>query len=317
MKNVALLLLAIFVWMPAARAQDKPDAEKGGPVALQSKMIEVKECLIVAAKDARLATDRPGVLAAVQPKEGDKVREGEIVARLMDEVAQANLDVANLVADDKVEIEYSTRLNAVDTIEYEKDLDVNRQHKNTVPDLEVQRAKLAMERSSLQIDKAKHEMAVNALKAKQAEAELKTYRITAPFDGTVTAVKKYRGEAVRQGDTILEVVNTAVVRIEGMVKVQDIWNVKVGSPVTVHLNLRKNAADVDVERQIFHGRIGFVDVVANGSSFETRVWAEVANPDNILRPGLWATMSIEPASPDAAVKTSMTSRPASSRRSHP
>jgi membrane fusion protein (multidrug efflux system) len=316
MKNVALLVLAAFAWVPITRAQDKSDAEKGGPLAPQSKSIEVRDCLIVAVRDARLATDRPGVLAAVEPKEGDRVREGEIVARLMDEVAQANLDVAKLVADDQVEIKYSTKLNAVDTIEYEKDLDVNRQHFNTVPDLEVQRAKLAMERSALQIEKAKHEMAVNVLKAKQAEAELKTYRITAPFDGIVTAVKKYRGEAVRQGDTILEVVNTDTVRVEGNVTVKDIWSVRVGSPATVHLEIRD--AELPVEKQVFRGRIGFVDVVASGSSFSTRVWAEVANPENILRPGLRAVMTIEPLSPDAGgVKTSMTPRPATLRRSQP
>ena len=80
------------------------------------------KCLIRPVKTARLATDRPGVLAAVEPKEGDAVHEEQIVARLMDEVAQASLDVAKLVADDHVEIQYATKLNAVDTAEYEKDL---------------------------------------------------------------------------------------------------------------------------------------------------------------------------------------------------
>ena len=316
MKNVTLLVVAAFAWVPATRADDSPDAEKKPPVALQSKPVVLHECLIVPVHNARLATDRPGVLAIVQPKEGDRVREGQIVARLMDEVAKASVEVAKLVADDQVEIQYATKLNAVDTIEYEKDLDVNRQHFNTVPDLEVRRAKLAMERSALQIGKAKHEIEVNLLKAKQAEAELQTYRITAPFDGLVTHVLKSRGEAVRQGDTILEVINTDFVRIEGKATVNDVWNVKVGAPVTVRLEIPD--AELAVEKQVFHGQIGFVDVVASGSSFSTRVWAQVANPENILRPGLRAVMSIEPLSPDAGgVKTSMTPRPASLRRSHP
>ena len=157
----------------------------------------------------------------------------------MDEVPQASLDVAKLVADDPVEIQYATKLHAVDKLEYEKDLQANEQHRNTVPDLEVQRAKLNMEKSLLQIDKAKHETKVNDLKAVQADAELKTFRILAPFDGVVTRVSKYRGEAVHQGDTILEVVNTDVVRIEGRVNEKDIWNVKVGSPVSVRLSVRR------------------------------------------------------------------------------
>jgi multidrug efflux pump subunit AcrA (membrane-fusion protein) len=69
--------------------------------------------------------------------------------------------------------------------------------------------------------------------------------------------------------------------------------VKVGSPVSVRLSIPE--INLNVEKQEFHGKVGFVDVVANGASFETRVWAEIANPNNVLRPGLLATMTILPA----------------------
>jgi RND family efflux transporter MFP subunit len=303
-----MLAASAWGWPRTIPADDRPAAAERA-VSLQSNCVKLNECLVKAVKTARLATDRPGVLASVQPKEGDTVREGQIVARLMDEVPQANLDVANLVADDQVEIQYATKLNAVDAIEYAKNIEANRKHENTVPDIEVLRSKLAMERSKLQIDKAEHEIAVNKLKAKQAEAELNTYRILAPFDGVVTRIQKYRGEAVRQGDPILEVVNTDVVQVEGFVNEKEIWNVKVGSPVTVRLSVRD--ADLEIEKQEFQGRIGFVDVVANSASRETRVWAEVPNPNNVLRPGLRATMTIlpGPSAGAAGVKTSAISAP--------
>ncbi len=94
--------------------------EGAGGLARNEDRSRCKKCPIKAVKTARLATDRPGVLAAVEPNEGDSVREGQLVARLMDEVAKASLDVAKLVADDHVEIQYATKLNAVDTAEYEK-----------------------------------------------------------------------------------------------------------------------------------------------------------------------------------------------------
>jgi RND family efflux transporter MFP subunit len=257
--------------------------------------VVLEKCLIKAVKTARLATDRPGVLSVVEPHEGDSVKEGQVVARLMDEVAQASYEVAKLVADDRVEIEYATRLNAVDKIEYSKSLATNEQARGTIPDIELRRLKLAEERSALQIDKAKHEMAVNAMKATQAEAELKTYRIVAPFDGIVSQVLKFRGEAVKQGDTILDIVNTDVVHVEGKISERDIWRVKVGSPVTVVLDIQ--GAELDVEKQVFQGKIGFVDPVANVG--DTRVWAEVPNPRNVLRPGFLATMTVLPAPPDS------------------
>jgi multidrug efflux pump subunit AcrA (membrane-fusion protein) len=217
MKNVILLLVAFVAWAGTMAWTDDRPAEPERHAALSGKPIEVRKCQIKAVNSARLATDRPGVLATIDLKEGDTVHENQILARLMDDVAQASLDVAKLVADDDIEILYATKLNDVDAVEYEKSLAANRHHFNTIPQIDIMRAKLNMDKSQLQIDKAKHEKEVNLLKAKQAAAELKTYRITAPFDGVVTSVPKHRGEAVHQGDTILEIVNTAVVRVEGKV----------------------------------------------------------------------------------------------------
>jgi RND family efflux transporter MFP subunit len=292
---IALAVLACATLNDHVAKATGPDSPPPAAGPNPNGGILLKNCLIKAVKTARLATDRPGVLSVVDPHEGDSVKEAQVVARLMDEVAQASYEVAKLVADDRVEIEYATRLNAVDKIEYSKSVATNETARGTIPDIELRRLKLAEERSALQIDKAKHEMAVNAMKATQAEAELKTYRIVAPFDGVVSQVLKFRGEAVRQGDTILEIVNTDVVHVEGKISERDIWRAKVGSPVTVVLDIP--GADLDVEKQVFQGKIGFVDPVANVG--DTRVWAEVPNPRNVLRPGFLATMTVLPALSDS------------------
>jgi RND family efflux transporter MFP subunit len=308
--------IAVVSWMffgaglPTAFADDPNDSG-------QAKVIELKDCLIKAVKTAQLSTDRPGVLASVGPNEGDTVQKGDVVVKLIDEIALANLEVAKLVAESTVEVEFARLSNEVDKVEHEKALYANRQHANAVTDIEVRRFKLAVDKSRLQIDKARHDVLVNEAKVKQAEAELNTFRILAPFDGRVTQVKKrYRGEAVRQGDTILQIVNTDVVRVEGDVSEAEVWNVKPGAPVAVQLSVED--AELEVEKKVFYGRIGFVDVVANEGDRKTRVWAEVPNPDNILRPGLKATMTINPRSQNprikgAGVKTSMTSPTASGR----
>ncbi len=258
-------------------------------------LITLRNCRIKAVQTARLATDRPGVIALVDPKEGDTVRKGQEVVRLMDEVPQANWEVAKLIANDEIEVEFATKSNAVDALEYQKSVAANQKAPGTISEIELERLKLAEVKSGLQIKKAKHDIAVNEAKAKQSKAELDTYRILAPFDGFVSQVLKYRGEAVKQGDTILDMVNTDVVHVEGNVPDRDIWRVKQGAPVEVTLDIK--GADLDVEKQVFRGKIGFVDQVANVG--DTRVWAEVPNPGNVLRPGFVATMKILPASADA------------------
>ncbi len=253
-----------------------------------SYQVVIKDCNIKAVNFARVATDRPGVIARIDPQEGDAVKEGVEIVRLMDEVPRANWEVAKLVADDKIEVQYAEKLNAVDAVEYVQSVEANKKSPGTISDIELRRLKLAEQRSALQIDKAKHDMAVNDMKAKQAKVELDTYHILAPFDGVVSQVVKHRGEAVKQGDTILEMVNTDMVHVEGLVGDRDIWRVRRGSPVTVVLNIKN--ADLPVEKQVFHGKIGFVDAVSTVG--DTRVWAEVPNPGNVLRPGFNATMTI-------------------------
>lgn len=262
-----------------------------------ARAITLERCNIKAVQTARLATDRPGVIALVDPKEGDTVKKGQEIIRLMDEVPQANWEVAKLVAADAIEVEFATKANAVDALEYQKSVAANQKAPGTISEIELERLKLAEVKSGLQIKKATHDIAVNEAKAKQAKAELDTYRILAPFDGFVSQVLKYRGEAVKQGDTILDMVNTDVVHVEGQVKDFDIWRVKRGAPVEVTLDLSKDKkTDLDVEKQVFRGKIGFVDQVANIG--ETRVWAEVPNPGNLLRPGFLATMKILPGPAD-------------------
>src|ERR1700735_5555421 len=82
----------------ARAAAPNPPAPAAGPARNGAVLLE--RCLIKAVKTARLATDRPGVLSVVDPHEGYSVKEGQVVARLMDEVAQASYEVAKLVADD-------------------------------------------------------------------------------------------------------------------------------------------------------------------------------------------------------------------------
>jgi membrane fusion protein, multidrug efflux system len=314
---IALLTVIGIAMTPILRPRSIADAAGDPRGSTEPKPIDLPVCLIEAVKTARLASDRPGVVAEVAVQEGEMVRDGQIVVRLMDDVPKANYETAKLEAENKVEVEYARLANAVDKLDFEKQKRVNLRNPNTIAEMDLKRAELAADRSRLQIEKARHEIAVFKLKAKQAEAELSTYQIRAPFEGVVTRIDKHRGEAVRQGDTVLEMVNTDVVKVQGKVKKQDIWYVKPGAPVNVRLSLGEIDSPVEkkvvspVEKKVFVGRIGYVSVISNTSHGETEVWAEVQNPDNFLRPGLTAWMTIFPRSTDVpTVKTSQLAAPA-------
>ncbi len=276
---------------PERRQTTQQPARQIVPIALRKCRIKLKD-------QVTLASDRPGILAFVEPGEGDFVRGSQQIAGLKDEVAKAVLVIAEKKSQNDVNVRYSVKAAEVARAEHEKALFANLKLPGTIPDIEVLQLKLAAEKSLLQIEQARRELLIAGLDRDQAREELKTYSIVAPFDGVVTRVYKSKGEAVRQGDPILEMVSTRRVRVEGYVDISDVWAVKTGSAVKVKLEIP--GADLPVEKETFEGRIVFVNVQVEPVTRQTRVWAEVINHDNILRTGLTATMTILPTKQVAA-----------------
>jgi multidrug resistance efflux pump len=102
-----------------------------------------------------------------------------------------------------------------------------------------------------------------------------------------------KGASVKQGDPVIELVSTKKVRVEGYVAVGDLARVRRGSAVSVQLDAAE--AGKEAAKQSYPGKIVFVDVKSTPAEHKVRVWAEVENVDNTLRPGLTPTMTILPA----------------------
>lgn len=247
-----------------------------------------------------LGSDRIGILEFVEPKEGDIIEAGKQIAGLKDEIVKASLAVAEKEASNNVEIRYAKAATEVAWAELEKARDANRRVRGTFPDIEVQRLQLTAEKTKLQIEQAEHQLAIALLKVEEARAALDTYRVIAPIGGIVTKVYKTKGEAVQQGEPILDMVNTDRVRVEGYVNIEAVWQVQAGDPVKLRLNIPD--VDLEVEKEEFEGKVVFIDVVAEPLTQRVRVWAEVENRNNILKAGLTADAVILPTSTATASK---------------
>lgn len=269
---------------------------KKTPAGIRS--IDIANCSIKLLDDVVLSSDRGGVIGRLDVREGDAVRERDLVVLLKDEVARAALATAEREADSDIEIRYAEKAAEVARAEYDKALDANRRVEGTVPAVEVRRLKLAAEKSTLEIESARYRHDLNGLKRDETAVQVQTFRVEAPFDGIVTRVHRAKGESVRQGDPILELSNTRRVRVEGYIALRDTWGVSAGQEVRVRLDLPD--VDLPVEKEIFPGRVVFVDVKAAPVTGGVRVWAEVENADNVLRAGLTARMQILADSESAA-----------------
>lgn len=292
MTKLALAVLVIF-WpivtsTSADESQNRESENKREPIALE-------RCRIKLIDKVTLASDRPGILRFVEPKEGSPIERDQPIAGLHDEVARAKFARASKEADNDIEARFSKKAADVAKIELEQAVLANQRVAGAIPGIEINRLRLAAERSVLQIEQAAFSLEISRLVRDEASAELKSYEITAPFSGVVSRVFKHKGEAVRQGDPIMEIVNTERMRVEGHVDISEIWNVRVGDSVEVYLDIP--GVDLDVEKEKFIGRIVFIDVEVEPVSRRVMVWADLANRNRMLRAGLTARMKILPSKP--------------------
>ena len=291
----AMLLAATGGWfLQGARAQRQ--LPRTG-TATGSGSILASSCRVKLLKHVSLGFDRVGTIKLLDLREGDMIKSGKLIAQLDESVARAALASATEKAQNKIHERYAIKSLDVAANELEQAEEANRRAKmDVVPDIEVRRLKLARERSALQIEQAQYDRVIAGLDRDLAKAELRTYFLYAPFDGMVTRRLKHAGEAVRQGDPVLELVSIDKMKIEGRVRLGDAIRIRRGQSVTVKLaNPEDGSSRLPAAflRATFRGRIIYIDPGASPvGERDVRVWAEVDNPDGLLRHGLNATMII-------------------------
>lgn len=251
----------------------------------------LNKCHIKLVNSVVLGSDRPGVIAYMEPKEGDEVRAQQKIVGMLDGGAQAALKIAQQKAENEVQIKFAKVSAEVAKAEYDKNVEANKQVKGTVTFVELERARLNWQKAVLQGENAEFEQKVAKLEVEKATEDLKTFHIEAPFDGVVRKILKQKGEPVSQGTPILELISTRTVKVEGYVPIEDLWSVKKGDVVEVQIDIPNR--DLEIEKEVFEGKVVFVDRTVSPVTAGARVSAEVINTGDRLIEGLYAKMKIK------------------------
>lgn len=282
-RTVALLLsCAALCALPLLAA--------GGRAPADDLVTEIADCRVKLIDEVVLSSGQSGILEEVVLKEGDVARKDEVVAAIRDNIVRSALATAEKQAENDVEIRYANKAADLARIAYTKAMQSNQALKGAVPEIEIRELRLAAEKAILQVEQAEHRLSVAGLERDEARELLKTYVVQAPFEGTVTKVYKKRGEAVRDGEPIIELSNSERMRVEAWLPLKDAWRIRAGMPVTVHIDLTHD--DADVKRMQFDGQVTLIDPKLEPVTQSVRVWAEVINQDGVLKDGLSATMQI-------------------------
>lgn len=165
----------------------------------------------------------------------------------------------------------------------------------------LERAKAGLESAKAALVSAKASVEQSEASVNKAKADLDYCTIRSPVNGIVIARKVEEGETVVSSYNAVPVLTIAedlkTIWVEATVPEADVGNVKVGQEVTF---------TADAYRRRFKGRVKQVrrDSTTTSNVVTYPIIIEAENPDEMLFPGMTATLSIETARADNAVAVS-------------
>lgn len=199
--------------------------------------------------DVQLAADSGGRVEWIGPKEGDQVKQGDLIAKI---------DVSALkVALDKAEA----------ALKLSDDL--------------YQRRKLLFERKIInqeEIDRATTERTLAEGNLRQARVEYDRGFTRSPISGRINYLFVDEGEFVERGKPIADIVNVGKIKVNVNVPELDVRYLKVGQTVAVKV-------DAFPDRQI-QGKIDFVAYKADPATKTFHVKVIIDNPTHEVRSGM-------------------------------
>jgi RND family efflux transporter MFP subunit len=142
-----------------------------------------------------------------------------------------------------------------------------------ISDIELRASEAANQAAAAQLAAAKAQLAA------AGEAETRT-SIISPINGVVSARIVEEGEAVKDGDRLLEVVDIGTLELQAQVAVDEAMRVHVGSPVTFTLDA--------LAGQTLRGRVARIDPRADPGTRQVGIAAQLANPGGRIVAGQFA-----------------------------
>ncbi len=244
-----------------------------------------------------------GMVKAIMVEEGDRVVEGEILAKLDAPSLEASVAMAELNLEQTIYPYYSyTHARDVPGIwlaldEAKDDLE---EAQELLDEGKIDEAQLLLEQVEQSLDKAKEKsksrvwslplsVKMAELQLDQAQAELDKTIITASFDGIVAAVYIREGQqlsAMTYANPAISLIDPSEIKMNGVIDEIDVPRVKLGQEAIVILDA---LPDKEVK-----GRITFISPESTTEVgvvfYKTTITLE--NPDEELKDGMSATAEI-------------------------
>ncbi|MDR0803006.1 efflux RND transporter periplasmic adaptor subunit [Fluviicola sp.] len=201
-----------------------------------------------------VGSDANGKIISIKFEEGDQVAQGQLLAKVDDEMLQLQLDNA------------------------EVGLEGNKNDDNRYSSLVKENAV-----SGVQAEKSRLSVRSGEIQKKQIQKQIRSTSITAPYSGVITRKMIDLGSFVGNGTQLFEITDISSLKLTVNVPERDVLKFHVGEQVTVRV-------DIYGDRD-FKGKITNISVVAD-RAHNFKVQVEVPNPKRELMAGMYGSVRI-------------------------
>ena len=285
-------LVAIpFTWPLTSWAEDLQHADR---LVIEKSVLKIVEERNVPARTS-------GIISRSAIREGVLVKAGQLVMEIDSAQSEMELkksrkevEMANLEADSRVDLEYAKRTIEVAEAELGRAVRSNQRRPGVVPQSELDQLSLVVKKSQAEKEKTEFQIEMRAMSRDIKEIELELnrlknefHRVNSPIRGMIVEIYRREGEWVETSESIARVVRLDKLRTEVKVPAAQALDNLLGSTARFYPSL-KTASQQDG----YQGKVVFVYPEANPISSEVRVWIEIENQDLKLIPGLTGKLEI-------------------------
>jgi HlyD family secretion protein len=225
-----------------------------------------------------------GRLQSVSVKLGDRVRRGQVIAKiedreLLEQVNQA--EASHQVAEAGVrrsEADLSLALTNVDRAR-------NLFGRQLLPKQQLDDAEARYISAIAQLDLSKAQVAQSDARLKELRINLANTSVVSPTDGFVSQRHVDPGAWVSQNAPVASVVDISSLRLVANVVEKDLKAVNPGDRAVVEVDAYPG--------EKFNGRIARVSPILDPATRTAQMEIEIPNSDNRLKPGMYATIVLE------------------------
>jgi HlyD family secretion protein len=253
----------------------------------------------------KISADLPGKVIHVLVKEGDRVKQGQLMLQLDDTQYRASLDQARAaLSSGHARLRESQAALKVSDSNYQRQRALFEQ--KLLSDAEWDQATTANESAHAAATAAQQEVARAQAAVEAAQDNVNKCRFLAPFDGVVSALDVEQGEVVitgtmnNPGTQIMVVSDLSRMLVRADVDETDVVNMKLGQKAKITVDAMPDTSFVGTVTEIGNTAKRSVTTTVEGqTNFEVKVVFDTVVPQ--VRPGMTADVEIETATHGQAV----------------